>query len=201
MSPVAILDKGVNLRSNYDSPHVVFPTNAVPSVDRMWILYRKTDPGTTVNAPAGLYYKAMRLLVRLPLPVQLTAQQIASVNVAGNTGPYEVDWLRNRIYFTEIDEGREITVNYLSTSGQISGLRYRVGWGDEISAGSGSGDPTTAETFMLTGPSINEGQVNAFRDIFTDKLWVFWSSTRTGSADLFYQTLAPQFYPLSTIQQ
>jgi hypothetical protein len=34
----------------------------------------------------------------------------------------------------------------------------------------------------------------AFKDPFQDKVWVFWSSTRAGTTDLYYMTLSPQFY-------
>ncbi len=66
---------------------------------------------------------------------------------------------------------------------------------------------------MPTSSVVNEGQVAAFKDPFIDKLWVFWSSTRAGTSigpannplslgqtDLYYETLAPQFYSPSSNQ-
>jgi hypothetical protein len=178
------------------------------------------------NNKANIFYKTMRLLVRLPRPVMLTApdssgnQQIVPFTVTGALGPYEVDWIRGRIYFTEADEGNQVSVTYTyadaSGTPKVFGpVNYRVDWGDEISGTGSEPDPTTPEVPMPTDEAVNEGQVNAFLDpqsfqppqgnIFQQmtrgKLWVFWSSTRAGTTDLFYQTLAPQFYPLASNQK
>lgn len=213
LNPITLLDRATNPRAQLTAPQVVFPQGSTPPIDRLWVLYRKTDPSGSVKST--IYYKAMRLLVRLPRPVALTNpdangnQQIVALTVAGNNGPYEVDWIRGRIYFTEADEGSPITVNYTyidanGNQAQSGNLDYMVTWGDEISATGASGgklDPTTPEVVMPTDSAVNEGQVTAFLDPFVDKLWVFWSSTRTNATDLFYQTLAPQLYPVASNQK
>ena len=224
-NPVLMFDRMPNIRANYTAPIVVRNANGTaysgavaPSVDRMWVLYRKTDPQGAVRST--IYYKAMRLMVRLPRPVALTApdangaQQLRSVLVSGNVGPYEVDWVRGRIYFTEVDEGRLITVRYNPASnGNIGGLSqaltYRITWGDEISTSAQTyADPanpqtptlaftvyeTSPEVVMPSDTAVNEGQISAFKDPLQDKLWVFWSSTRGRTTDLFYQALAPSLY-------
>ena len=207
-NPVAVWDKGlngINPRSLLTAPQVMFGNGARP-LDRLWVVYRKTDANGSVRS--GLFYKALRLMIRLPRPVGLTArngngqQQIAGLTVGGNLGPYEVDWVRGRIYFTSIDEGSLITVNYTAQDGVASNqLGYRVAWGDEISVASQGGDFTTPEVLVPTDTSVNEGQVSAFKDPYSDKLWMFWTSTRNSTTDLYYQTLAPQFYPLTNNQQ
>ncbi|HZT43007.1 MAG TPA: hypothetical protein VFA07_12640 [Chthonomonadaceae bacterium] len=218
MNPVAILDTSPNPRAQLTAPQVVFntPTGGTMRVDRLWVLYRKSDVGG--NTKATIYYKSMRLLVRLPRPVMLTApdqngnQQIASLSVTGALGPYEVDWIRGRIYFTEADEGNQVSVTYTyadqnGNPAVFGPINYRVAWGDEISTTGSGHDPTTPEVPMPTDSLVNEGQVNAFLDPLAaqqpshEKLWVFWSSTRAGTTDLYYQTLAPQFYPLATNQK
>jgi len=137
---------------------------------------------------------------------------------------FEVDWVRGRIYFQEEDEGDiiQVTYNYFdpgtNSTGNSGTLYFRVDWGDEISSAfhpydansKWAGDDTTAEIQMPTSSTVNEGAVSAFKDPYIDKLWVFWSSQRGGgvgptgqvipSSDLFYQTLAPQFYPTATNQ-
>lgn len=137
---------------------------------------------------------------------------------------FEVDWVRGRIYFQEEDEGDVVQVSYTyydpatNSTGSSGNLYYRVDWGDEISSAfhpydqnsKWAGDDTTAEVQMPTSSTVNEGNVAAFKDPYIDKLWVFWSSQRGGgigptgtvipSSDLFFQTLAPQFYPTASNQ-
>ncbi len=210
-SPVVIFDRGLNPRTLLTAPQVVFPNGANPTLDRMWVLYRKNDPSGV--AKSTIYYKSMRLMVKLPYPILTTApladgsQQIVPVNVTGNIGPYEVDWVRGRIYFTEADENSSIQVKYSyydPVSGQTGGsgtLVYRVAWGDEISTSIQLGDQTTPEVALPTDSAVSEGQVSAFKDPFLDKLWVFWSSTRAGSTDLYFEAIAPQFYPTANNQR
>ena len=212
-SPVVIFDRALNPRTLLTAPQVVFPNGANPTIDRMWVLYRKNDPSGV--AKSTIYYKSMRLMVKLPYPVLLTqpaqdgSQQIASPLpiVTGNAGPYEVDYVRGRIYFTEADENSPVSVSYnyydpvSNQSGSSGTLAYRVAWGDEISASIQQGDQTTPDVALPTDSAVSEGQVAAFKDPFLDKLWVFWSSTRAGSTDLYFETIAPQFYPVSSNQR
>ncbi len=216
-SPVAIFDRGLNPRALLTAPQVIFNAGGgSPTLDRMWVLYRKNDPSGV--AKSTIYYKSMRLMVKLPFPVLLTApaadgsQQIASVTVTSNDpstplGPYEVDWVRGRIYFTEANENTSVTVNYnyynptTKVTNNSGNLVYRVAWGDEISASIQLGDQTTPEVALPTDSAVSEGQVSAFKDPFLDKLWVFWSSTRAGSTDLYFETIAPQFYPTGSNQR
>ncbi len=161
-SPSVLLDTSDNPRRQLLAPVVTFLGNGKPNaaasngtpmpVDRLWVIYRKTD--TNGAQKQAVYAKAMRLMVRLPYPVELTApaasglQQIASLTVTVDPhdanpsqplGMYEVDWMRGRIYFTTADAGRLIDVNYTPAGGgvtQSGTLVYRVAWGDEISTNS-----------------------------------------------------------------
>ena len=201
-NPVVVMDRALNPRVNLSSPAVVFGPNAnAMPLDRLWVLYRKSDPSGAVKA--GIYFKAMRLVARLPESVLLNAnspQGFAAFSVSGNIGPYEVDWARGRVYFTELDEGNQVRVQYQGQSGGSYDLTYRVAWGDEISA-TGNAADTTQETILPTDSVVNEGQVSAFKDPLADKLWIFWTSTRAGTTDLFYETIAPPFYPTATNQR
>jgi hypothetical protein len=183
------------------------PGNAPATVTRYWTLFRKTGP--TVAGNAAIYYKTMRLMVRLPRTVlrDLLANGTYTignhVRVTGNRGPVEVDWTRGRLYFTEIDEGSEISVEFdyaRDNNGNVQTVpvtTYRVGWGDEISTAIVPGDQSISETVLPTETQVNEGQISAFKDPFQNKVWVFWSSTRAGTTDLYYMAISPQFYPLS----
>lgn len=220
-SPAAFIDRSLNPRFTAGNDNTVFP-GSVPaspiSISRMYLFYRKADS----NAAAGgaLYYKTMRLMVRLPRGVlrnldgTINGAQGNNIVVTGNIGPYEVDWIRGRVYFTEVDEGREvgITFNYGRQDTGMGGTTvfsvpqtaYRVMWGDEISTATAPGDATTSETILPTQSTVNEGQISAFKpsrisntgknSLIQDRVWVFWSSTRAGTTDLYYMTLSPQFY-------
>ncbi len=226
-NPVAIIERDFNERVNLTSPRVVFPANTGAAFPRLWVLYRKTDVSGAVRST--IYYKAMRLLARLPRPVALTNNNgnysITNLTVSANAGPYEVDWVRGRVYFTELAEGQTVTINYTYVGGQSGNLVYRVAWGDEISATSLPADPaqpfvdhTTPEVVLPTDSAVNEGQVTAFQipaslrtgpaasgqpyqPVQGSELWVFWTSTRAGTTDLFYETIRPNFYPNATNQR
>jgi hypothetical protein len=224
--PVIILDRGVNPRFYLNAPIVLFNANntpynnqneTAPEMDRLWTLYRKSDPSGSVKST--IYYKSMRLMIKLPRPFALSAanangQQFlaASPTITPGPngwpiGPYEVDWVRGRVYFTEQDEGNQIQINYTyynSTTGanvQSGPLAYTVAWGDEMSSASSTGDDTLPERPLPTDQSVNEGQVAAFKDPYEDKLWIFWTSTRSNTTDLYYETIAPQLYPTASNQQ
>jgi|GEM_PF-2549854 len=181
------------------------PAQTMP-VTRYWLFYRKTGSG--LPAPAQIYYKTMRLMVRLNHGVLLNPDGTVNngttqnITVTGNVGPYEVDWARGRVYFTPADEGRTVTITYnwqstqngnaVSTSTDtVTGV---VSWQDEISAAVTPTDQSASEVALPTKVSVNEGQVAAFKDPFENKVWVFWVSTRDGTPDLYYETISPQFY-------
>lgn len=202
-SPVAFLDRMQNPRRDVIYPALASGDTA-PAVTRFWLLYRKT--GANVTASGALYYKTMRLMVRLPHGVLRDVlsdgsySPLPNVTITGNRGPVEIDWIRGRLYFTEADEGNAVTVafNYArDSSGNVSSVpaaSYTVQWMDEISTAVTPADQTTNEVFLPTDAAVNEGQVTAIKDPFEDKVWVFWSTTRDGSSDLYYMTLCPRFY-------
>lgn len=195
--PVAILDRS-------DNPRRVTEADAVrpgseparpTTVSRFWLLYRKT--GSEVSPSGTLFFKTMRLMVRLPRPVVRNADGTigSNIQISGNRGPVEIDWLRGRLYFTEVDEGAVVRVVQTLSGGGTVAADYRVSWGDELSVAATPGDQTTGEAALPTDAAVNEGQVAAVKDPFVDRLWVFWSSTRAGTSDLYCLTLSPAFYP------
>lgn len=196
--PVAFIDRALNPRGENILPG---PNGARPSlVTRLWTFFRKTD--SSAPTASTIYYKTMRLMVRLPRGVLRDANGDARphVRISGNRGPVEIDWVRGRLYFNEEDEGNVVTVSFdyaRNAAGQVQSvppLRYHVAWGDEITTAAQPGDQTTTETVLPTSSAVNEGQISAFKDPFQDKVWVFWSSTRAGTSDLYYMTISPQFY-------
>ncbi len=224
--PVSFIDRSINPMVARDAD----PTNPYPSVmlagpnggpaplvDRMWVLYRKTNAGS--NAPAAFYYKTMRLTARLPAmpqgpnntptpgvvldaptPPGVKPDARPHVRISGNLGPVEIDWARGRLYFTEADEGNKVTVTFdygRDQNGNVQSvgpIDYRVRWEDEANAASGTADEPIGETLVPTEAAVNEGGMSAFKDPQQDKVWVFWTSTRNGTTSLFYMALNPRFY-------
>ena len=125
-----------------------------------------------------------------------------NISIAGATGPVEVDWVRGRLYFTEADDGRTVSVTFnygrdaMGNKLSVPLANYRVGWGDEFSTAVKPGDQTTNEIAVPMDSPVNEGMISAFKDPFQDKVWLFWSSTRAGTTDLYYMAISPQFYSL-----
>jgi hypothetical protein len=105
-----------------------------------------------------------------------------------------VDWARGRVYFTDADEGNTVSIKFDYGRDQMGNVvsfpltSFRVGWGDEISTAVIPGDQTTNESALPTDAAVNEGMVSAFKDPFQDKVWVFWSSTRSGTSGLRSRT-------------
>ena len=129
--------------------------------------------------------------------------------------PVEADWVKNRLYFTGADAKytdpatgfphlRQILVSYTDgsitdkTKNRVVDEPHYIQYADEDMA-------QTGKTFgNLTSLMVNEGQVNVIKDpgvvdssgIFwpENRLWVFWSSTRSGNSDLYYETISPRFF-------
>jgi hypothetical protein len=135
-----------------------------------------------------------------------TDNQGAPVNlqVTGNTSFYQIDPVNGRIYFTSADEDRPITVKYVGMDPTT---------GDPIPA---SGQLTeTGNVSIVTErdqipvpieQAVNESQMVTFLDPFNydpsantprpGLIWMFWSSTRTGGPDIYFQTIAPKLTPV-----
>jgi hypothetical protein len=105
-------------------------------------------------------------------------------------GPVEIDWAKKRLYFTGIDEGKTFEVTYPPAVGSKDVTEVRtVRFTEELDAHGNSFGNLTSEV-------ANEGQVCAIRDPdpYFSKLWVFWTSTRSGNTDVYYEAISPRFY-------
>lgn len=146
------------------------------------------------------FMRTMRLGVQLPLPVHTQVNgTVSSINVTGNTSFYQVDPANGRIYFTAADENRTVTITYTAldatTGNAVAGVvvQANVSLIDEKTEG-----PVPADQ------AVNESQLTAFVDPFdfpndanrrAGLIWMFWTSTRGGTPDLYFQTIAPKFAP------
>ncbi|MBI3721587.1 MAG: hypothetical protein HY248_03460, partial [Fimbriimonas ginsengisoli] len=120
--------------------------------------------------------------------------------VTGATSFFQVDPAAGMLYFSQGDEDRTLSVAYTgvdeSTGAAVSipAAPYQTGMLVE-----------RAETPVPIEQSINESGLAAFLDAFDPGpspgqrpglIWLFWTSTRRGGADLYMQTIAPRFRPL-----
>lgn len=187
-APFALYDTGPNPRYMVTPLNFWMPSGAShPPVDRLWVFWRR--PSSAIGG-TSIYYKSFRYTI--PLDFQITMNAGGSLTFAGSqpNGPVEIDWAKKRLYFTAADHGREFTFAYPTASGADSPGETRVvQLMEELDAhGNAFGN--------LTSEVSNEGHVCVVRDPdpYFSKMWVFWTSTRAGSTDIYYETICPRFY-------
>jgi hypothetical protein len=116
------------------------------------------------------------------------------------SGPfYQADPGNGRIFFTLPDEGNEVevTYQYRDNNGvlQTDVVTAFVDWQTEM-----------AEQPVPIEQAIDEGSLYAFADTFDPSpvsgelrpplVWVFFTSTRGGTPDVYYVTVAPRIEPV-----
>jgi hypothetical protein len=174
------------------------PTAPVTN-DRFVFTYNRAASGA--GQAARPYLSSMRFGVRLPhriltneagVPVSLTVQALQ-----GSHSAYQIDPANGRVYFTAVDEDRPVRITYTGldeagnvlTNQQVEAFITLVG--------------ERAEEAIPIEQAVNESALSAFLDPFTfanDRrpplVWLFWTSTRAGNPDLYFQTIAPQWSPV-----
>ena len=213
--PVSFLDQA--LKPN-DSPNL----NPVPA-DRRWYIWRKSSSGQA--GAATLFYKTQRLTAYLPYPVDTTksitftlqdgsspALDVLNINAQKNPTA--------QVYLPIISkaEGQSFTYKYTGTDGNMySGpppnTTDTVQWQDERQNSDKSVPPANATQGLQSADGyavpinqpVNENNVAAFLDPYAGtminglvqphKVWLFWNSTRNGTADLYMETIDPRFGP------
>ena len=146
-----------------------------------------------------------------------------TINGTDVTKYVDVDYARGRIYFPintngTYPEGMTATATYAPantvTTGNPNGtvsppVSDTIQWQDEEHTSSGTVSPIStanglnspADTLLPIAGPVNENNVAAFLDPFAGlntehKVWLFWNSTRNGTADLYYETINPLFTAL-----
>ncbi len=167
------------------------PPNAPDTFsDRTYLLFtRSSQPGGQTTRPFAASY---RIGTRIGFTLRTNADGtlLDTVAVAGSSGPYQLDPAGGRIYFTRVDEGKAVTIT-------INGTTYPnipIGFVSE-----------RGEEAVPLGRAINEANLTAFLDpVFAapgeplerrNLFWMFWTSTRGGTPNVFMQTLAPKLIP------
>jgi hypothetical protein len=183
-------------------------TGSAPTIlqpdDRYDFIY--SAPSTGTGQAARVYMSAYRLGIVLPEAIATNADGTFAAPapvVTGAKGDYQYDPAKGRIYFTDADEGNNgIQVSYTGVSstgvvGAVASATYSVSLLAERS-----------ETAVPIDKPANEGQVTAFLDPFDFSnttgpvnrpglIWLFWTSTRNGGSDVFFETIAPNFTPIT----
>ena len=198
-----------------------WPAGQPAPVDRLWVFWRKT--GTAIES-STIFYTTMRIgvdLTKLGLPpipmnpIKGTFATGANISIQDALGPWEVDRTGTKVYFSEVDEryrslitpdnaalvpmpANPITITYTPASGtQVTRELRDISWITEL--------PEQSLFGFAAESNVNEGSIYAFADpqpresgtstrILSSKIWVFWTSTRGGNSDLFWETLSPNFW-------
>jgi hypothetical protein len=178
--------------------------------DRFVFSYNRSASGSGLAARP--YQSTMRFGVRLLHPMYVDPTGVPGpVSVVGAALPstptlngkfYQIDPVNGRVYFKAEDEGNLVTVTYV---------------GADPSTGAAITNPTTFtetvqvapiletdETQIVLDHAVNETGLWMFMDPFSypngndvrpPLEWLFWTSTRNGVPDIYFQTIAPQFVP------
>jgi len=164
--------------------------------DRYLFVYNRAAGGA--GTPPRPYMTSVRFGVQLPFRVAVDANgNPLSVKVVGQRGPYQIDPGNGRLYFTGIDEDGVVTVSYTALS--ESGVTQNVLVPYQMKVGP---IPESSEQQILIDNAVNEADVTAFLDPFSyfqassrrpPLTWLFWSSTRSGVPDIYFQTISPQW--------
>ena len=167
--------------------------------DRFVFTYNRSAVGSGQGARPLM--STMRFGIRLPSRIFVNNGNVPLIQVTGAIGPYQVDPANGRVYFTAADEDNDlISITYTgvndSTGAPVNGIVVN---GVVVAL-----VLEQAEQLIPIEGAANETGLTAFLDPFSylnqrrpPLMWLFWSSTRTGVPDLYFQTLAPQFAPVA----
>jgi len=170
--------------------------------DRFILAFTRTSgDGSQATRP---YMRTLRFGIQLPTPIFVQPNTGAvTVLVNGATSFHQVDPATGRIYFPAEAEGSVVTVTYsaVDDTGQFIGtytpnMTFTVGL-----------IPETTETTVPIEQVGNESSLTLALDPLSANynspavrrpglIWMFWTSTRGGGPDVFFQTIAPRFSPL-----
>jgi hypothetical protein len=163
------------------------------------------------------YMATMRLGVRLPyqiavapggLPINGTSGNTSNgLVVSGNKGPYQIDPANGRVYFTALDEDNTVSITFTGVNTATGGYYNPI----TVSGANVTWIGEEGESPVLIDNAVNEANLCTFLDPFTFSgtgqlgppmtpgrpalFWMFYTSTRAGSPDIFMQTIAPRFAP------
>jgi len=209
--PRFIRISGTGMNASHSSPSILFDNRLVAETS-YWVGLSPTDGSSRYlhtyvkSSPGGggqttrPYLKTVRLGVQLPFAVATQPNGfVTSLTVSGNTGAYQVDPVNGRVFFTAADEARPVTITALLKAPNGSLVNY-----SQTSYVSFTTE--REETPVTIEQAVNESGMYAFLDPFNlggnypDRrpglIWLFWTSTRAGAPDIYFETIAPRFTPV-----
>jgi len=145
------------------------------------------------RASAGNGQSAHPMLGTMRLGINFPALGLGSPSPTEITsnGPFQIELSTGNVYFTTADEGDKVTLSVNGTVTQVVPT-----WISE----------RTAAPIPIDQPA-NDNQVTAFLDPFDpipfnlrrpSLVWLFWTSSRSGTSDVYFETMAPAWYPIPT---
>jgi hypothetical protein len=182
-------------------------TNELLRWDRHVLTFTRTSgDGTQATRP---FMSSLRFGIKLPTAIQLSADGsltsfvvtwIDNVNLPGPEQFFQVDPATGRVFFHAGMEDRRVRVTYngVNELGQpIGSIQFEA-----------KVDPLVElyEEAVPIEQAGNESGLNIALDPLSADFnrqnfrrpsvyWLFWTSTRTGSPDVYFQTVAPRFTP------
>jgi hypothetical protein len=160
--------------------------------------------------------KTMRFGVQLPTGIHTQANGNVSLpmSVSGmansTTSFYQVDPANGRVYFTAENENRSVSITYTPVDPETgNALPPRTYPNPAI------GEPPVTVTMITERAevpvpieqAVNESQLYSFIDPLDSTsdanrrpglVWMFYTSTRAGGPDIYFQTIAPRLTPVAT---
>ncbi len=227
VAPVTFLDNTLKPNDAASIPSSMYAANV--EADRRWTIWRKSGvAGVGSTATLYFKTQRLTVFLpttftKAGAPVTVDATKAIMVN-GSNLAGLDIDFLRNRLYFPISAglEGQKVTVAYFDSNGASQTVTDTVQWQDEQPANglTSSGDvlptdsvtglDTVIDTLVPIQTATNENNVAAFLDPYAGtpaaygglnphKVWLFWNSTRNGTADIYSETIDPRFAPSPTI--
>lgn len=180
-------------------------TTALARNDRFLFTFARTSgDGSSATRP---FMRTFRFGVQLPSGVQtdnngnLTRFKVTVTPAPASQVFYQVDPANGRVYFNAECENRTANIDYdgVDEAGRPLG-RVQVSLFVDIV-------PETLETAVPIEQIANESALTVVTDPQNGPFnsqsfrrpplyWLFWTSTRGGAPDLYFETIAPRFTPL-----
>lgn len=208
-------NKAAEIAYWYTASHALVAPGQTPRADRLVaVMNRTSGDGTQTARP---YLGSYRIGVQLPTGVAVRGAgsafgQIlpADFSIDWGTGPtavpaaerfYQVDPVSGKVYFQAGAEGRVVRITYrgVDADGTDLGLFNSLQFSPQFIA-------ETQELAVPIEQAANESGMTLALDTTpatafgaslrrpANLFWMFWTSTRAGSTDVYFQTLAPRFY-------